>query len=189
MLARTTIADDVTETISVGAPAMNELTIEGVDLPRLTGLAAAFAQSMPRQLVIGMVGTLGAGKTTMTQQIAAALGLDTAEVTSPTFNLLSSYQGTLREQPIELHHLDAYRLGDEDEFLELGVEELFEAENSWVIIEWADRVEAVMPPETLWIELDLESGEGSADQASPPRSVTMRTADPDLALALDELQV
>ncbi|QDT62764.1 tRNA threonylcarbamoyladenosine biosynthesis protein TsaE [Stieleria bergensis] len=170
---------------------MNELTIDAVDLPRLTGLAEALVQTMPRQLVIGMVGTLGAGKTTMTQQIAAALGLDPAEVTSPTFNLLSSYRGAQRGQSIELHHLDAYRLADEDEFLELGVEELFEAENSWVIIEWADRVAAVMPPATLWIELDLHSGamgDGSTEPDAPARLVTMRTDDFDLGQALDELQ-
>ena len=126
-------------------------TLRGLDLPSLDRLAAAMVARLPSQIVIGLVGTLGAGKTALTQAIARASGVDVAEVTSPTFTLLQTHRGRFT-----LHHLDAYRVADEDEFLELGVEELFEEPNSWTIVEWADRVESVMPLDTLWLHLEIE---------------------------------
>ena len=106
---------------------------------------------MRAPLTIGLVGTLGAGKTSLVQAIAAAAEIDKADVTSPTFNLLQTHQGSIR-----IHHLDAYRLADEDEFLELGVEELFEDEQAWTLIEWADRVRSAMPLDTIWINIRVD---------------------------------
>jgi tRNA threonylcarbamoyladenosine biosynthesis protein TsaE len=135
----------------------------------------------PPKLVIGLVGTLGAGKTTFTQALAAAAGVNPEDVTSPTFTLLCSYDAQLAAGPIRLHHLDAYRLSDEDEFLELGVEELFETENSWVLIEWADRMKSVLPARTLWITIDVDD---SLNQESPNRKIALVTDDQDLQPAL-----
>ena len=66
---------------------------------------------------------------------------------SPTFVLIHP----LGTNP-EIHHIDAYRIRDSDEFLELGIEELFE-QPVLTIIEWADRFAECMPRNTLWIEL------------------------------------
>ncbi len=128
-------------------------TLANQDLASIDRLAAAMVERLPAHLVIGLTGTLGSGKTSLTQAIARAAGVDASEVTSPTFTLLQTYRAGLT-----IHHLDAYRIADEDEFVELGVEELFDA-NAWTIVEWADRVSSVMPPETLWIRLDIESDE------------------------------
>ena len=125
--------------------------IDAVTLGGLTDVAIAMVKHLPDRIAIGLVGTLGAGKTTLTQAIALAVGIDAAEVTSPTFTLLQSHQAG----SIKLHHLDAYRLADEDEFYELGVDELFD-ETAWTLVEWADRVRSVMPQETLWIEIEIE---------------------------------
>ena len=167
---------------------MPTATFDNVDLARLHQLAEAMTGLFPPQLVIGLVGTLGAGKTTFTQALAAAAGVDPDEVTSPTFTLLCSYDATIAAGPIRLHHLDAYRLSDEDEFLELGVEELFESENSWVLIEWADRMRSVLPVRTLWITIDIEA---SMQQPSPDRKISFVTDDKDveplLALLVDRI--
>ncbi|QEG02693.1 tRNA threonylcarbamoyladenosine biosynthesis protein TsaE [Stieleria maiorica] len=157
---------------------MPSLTFNDVDLDRLRKLAGELVRLMPARLVIGLVGTLGAGKTTFTQSLAAAMGVDPEDVTSPTFTLLCSYDATIHTGPIRLHHLDAYRLVDEDEFLELGVEELFDADNTWVLIEWADRVESVLPPETLWIHIDIPA---SDDPIAPQRQITLTTQNDALA--------
>ena len=53
-----------------------------------------------------------------------------------------------------LYHLDAYRLRDEDEFYELGIEEFIERPNTLTLIEWADRVANALPENTLWIEIE-----------------------------------
>lgn len=106
-------------------------------------------------LALGLTGTLGAGKTALVQAIARAAAIDAGEVTSPTFTLLQSYRGRSPRGELTIHHLDAYRIADEDEFIQLGVDELFAEPDSWTIVEWADRVAGVMPAETIWIELTI----------------------------------
>ena len=112
-------------------------------------LANALADSL-RELtpvVVALVGTLGAGKTQWVKFLANHLGANVDDVSSPTFVLMQRYPTTT---PIV--HLDAYRIGDADEFLELGVEEIFD-EPVITLIEWADRFRECMPNNTLWIEL------------------------------------
>ena len=127
-----------------------------MDLDRWAGL---LLRALPATVSLGLVGTLGAGKTRLVQAIAAAAGVDPAEVTSPTFTLLQTHAGRQPNRgPVTLHHLDAYRIGDEEEFLQLGVEELFDQPAAWTLVEWADRVAEVMPPETLWVRMEIEPG-------------------------------
>lgn len=113
-------------------------------------LAAALHAHLPPQACVGLVGTLGVGKTRLVQAFAEQLGLDAGDVTSPTFTMLQQYAGKR-----QLYHLDAYRIVDEDEFWELGVEELFE-EPAVVMIEWADRFASCMPAEMLWLRMRLQ---------------------------------
>lgn len=108
-------------------------------------LAQAIRNTAP--CTLGLAGTLGAGKTQLVKFIAQALGANPEDVMSPTFVLIHP----LGTNP-EIHHIDAYRIRDSDEFLELGIEELFE-QPVLTIIEWADRFAECMPRNTLWIEL------------------------------------
>lgn len=147
-------------------------------------LAGAMTQTLPTQMAIGLVGTLGAGKTTFVQRLAESLGLDPAQVTSPTFTLLNTYQGRIVAGPIRLHHLDVYRIADEDEFLELGVDELFDEPDAWVVIEWADRVDTMMPKNTLWLSIDLEDVDHAGDDLPTDRIVRLSTSDDEIAEAL-----
>lgn len=119
-------------------------------------LANALADSLRERtpVVVALVGTLGAGKTQWVKFLANRLGANVDDVSSPTFVLMQRYA---TNPPIV--HLDAYRIGDADEFLELGVEEIFE-EPAITLIEWADRFRECMPNNTLWIELQ-PTGEAS----------------------------
>jgi tRNA threonylcarbamoyladenosine biosynthesis protein TsaE len=113
-------------------------------------LGMALAEVLRPGTVIGLLGTLGAGKTRLVQAVACGLGVADIDVISPTFVLLNQYlQGTL-----PIYHFDAYRLRDDDEFLELGPEEYFEA-GGITFIEWADRVSSCLPPERIEIKIDL----------------------------------
>jgi tRNA threonylcarbamoyladenosine biosynthesis protein TsaE len=85
----------------------------------------------------------------LVQAIAAALGIDRREVVSPTFVLAHEHHGRRT-----LHHIDAYRLRDEDEFLALGPEEFFESDGL-TLLEWADRVENCLPREYIKIEIEV----------------------------------
>ena len=66
-------------------------------------------------------------------------------MTSPTFTLINEYRGD-----VPIYHFDCYRLSDESELYSLGYEEYFYADGI-VLIEWADRVEGLLPPETFRI--------------------------------------
>lgn len=108
--------------------------------------------------VVALVGPLGAGKTRLVQAIAAALGV-TEEVTSPTFVLVNEY----RSGRTPIYHFDAYRLKDEDEFIELGVDEYFAGLASsgpgLTFIEWGDRFANCLPRGVITITLALAGGE------------------------------
>lgn len=98
--------------------------------------------------VVALVGQLGAGKTHLVRSIAEGLGVkNAAAVTSPTFVLIQEYPARL-----PIFHFDAYRLGGEREFAELGVDEYFQG-NGVCLVEWADRVVGTLPPEHLRIEI------------------------------------
>jgi tRNA threonylcarbamoyladenosine biosynthesis protein TsaE len=99
--------------------------------------------------VICLEGDLGAGKTTLVQGIAAGWGsLD--PVSSPTFVLVNVYRRS-EGSGARLYHLDAYRLSGAYEAEDLDLDLM--QENGPLVVEWAERVEAVLPAERLWIRL------------------------------------
>lgn len=102
--------------------------------------------------VIAFKGPLGAGKTTMAKGIARGLGIDDT-VTSPTFTIVSEYEGRLR-----LHHVDAYRLSGPEDFAQAGGEEILSDRGGVCLIEWSERVEETLPPDAAVIELVVQEG-------------------------------
>lgn len=110
-------------------------------------LGKQLADELTPGTVVALLGTLGAGKTRLVQAVATALEVPAEDVTSPTFVLVNEYLGG--RMPI--YHFDAYRLKDEDEFLELGPEEYFDGAGI-TFVEWADRVESCLPKQILRIE-------------------------------------
>ena len=133
---------------------MKKYVFQSEDLAATSALGAALADSLPDGSVVGLSGTLGAGKTRLVQAAAVASGVDVRDVTSPTFVLINEYQG---HRPI--YHFDAYRIRDDDEFLQLGPEEYFDG-SGVTFIEWSERVEACLPPERLDILIHV-TGETS----------------------------
>ena len=100
--------------------------------------------------VVALIGPLGAGKTHLVRAIALGLGVPNSRVvTSPTFVLIQEYAGRL-----PIYHFDAYRLRNSGEFVDLGAHEYFEGRGV-CLVEWADRVEDVLPQEHLRITLQI----------------------------------
>ena len=93
-------------------------------------LARKIASEIKGGEVLLLNGTLGAGKTTFTKGFAKALGVKKT-VVSPTFTIIKEYEGT----SLTLYHIDMYRIEDEDEIYELGIEELYRSD-SVTVIEW-----------------------------------------------------
>lgn len=93
--------------------------------------------------VVLLQGPLGAGKTALTQGIAAGLGVR-GTVNSPTFTILKEYEGRL-----PLHHFDLYRIEDPEELYALGFDEYFLGDGVSVV-EWAERGETGEPGAEPW---------------------------------------
>lgn len=124
-----------------------QLTFDLPDLAATDRLGRQLAEHLPPGSVVALSGTLGAGKTRLVQALAAACGIHREEVVSPTFVLCQQYVGSRT-----IYHLDAYRLHDEDEFRELGVEEFFSSD-ALTIIEWAEKVSGCLPADRVEIEI------------------------------------
>lgn len=104
--------------------------------------------------VICLQGELGAGKTTFVQGIANGWGsLD--PVSSPTFILVNQYRRMDSDEL--LHHLDVYRLNSVLEAAELDLDEIMVA--GPLLVEWPERIQAILPTERLWITLDYVAEE------------------------------
>ncbi len=117
---------------------------------------AALARSLSEVLqggdVVGLEGGLGAGKTTFTRSAVHGLGVsEETAVTSPTFALLHQYEGRL-----PVGHTDLYRLGDEIELEELGLEELLEG-GAVLFVEWGRKFPGMAGRTNLWVELEIVS--------------------------------
>ncbi|HID86172.1 MAG TPA: tRNA (adenosine(37)-N6)-threonylcarbamoyltransferase complex ATPase subunit type 1 TsaE [Anaerolineae bacterium] len=99
--------------------------------------------------VICLEGELGTGKTCLAQGIGRGLGIG-EPIISPTFTLIREYKTPQGRPPF--YHIDFFRLEDAEEALALGLEEYFYGDGVCVI-EWAEKMKAVLPPERLWITL------------------------------------
>lgn len=107
------------------------------------------------QATLALTGPLGAGKTYLVRAVAEGLGIaDARQVSSPTFVLLQEYAARL-----PIYHFDAYRLSGPAAFTDLGVHEYFSGEGV-CLVEWADRVETVLPEKRLDIDLQPTSEQG-----------------------------
>jgi tRNA threonylcarbamoyladenosine biosynthesis protein TsaE len=120
-------------------------------------LARRVGETIDDRAVLLLVGDLGAGKTLFTRGLAAGLGIDPDEVSSPTFALVNRYDGGR----LRLYHLDLYRL-DETTAPEaaygLGLEEMLD-ERAVVAIEWAERL-GNFPLPTAWrVEIAHDAGD------------------------------
>lgn len=99
--------------------------------------------------VVALVGELGAGKTTLTQGIVRGLGVAEGHyIGSPTFTLINEYEGR-----VPVYHLDFYRIESPAELVQLGLEEYLDGEGV-AIIEWADKIEALLPEEHMLVRME-----------------------------------
>lgn len=152
-------------------PVLSSSPLETQNLGELLGRAIRYPQR-PRigerppstGALIGLVGELGAGKTTFAQGLARGLDVH-ARITSPTFTLINEYTST--SQDLRLFHVDSYRLDGDSEALAgemygLGMDEILDILDEEplndpapmrhvVVVEWADRLSQLLPADRLTV--------------------------------------
>ncbi|NIT56255.1 MAG: tRNA (adenosine(37)-N6)-threonylcarbamoyltransferase complex ATPase subunit type 1 TsaE [Aliifodinibius sp.] len=104
--------------------------------------------SLEAGTIVCLQGDLGAGKTHFVKGMAEGLGIESSEVSSPTFTLINEYDGDKM-----LYHFDCYRMESPREALEIGAEEYFYGDGI-TVIEWPERIESLIPPEAMWISIE-----------------------------------
>ena len=93
-------------------------------------------------------GDMGVGKTTLIKEIATLLGVNDI-TSSPTFSLVNEYQGPNDK----IFHFDFYRIEDEEEVLDIGIEDYF-YDNAWCLIEWPEKIPNLIPESITEIRLE-----------------------------------
>ena len=110
------------------------------------------ARALTDESVIALDGDLGAGKTCLARGIARGLGV-TSFVSSPTFTIVNEYEGGR----LKMFHFDTYRLADEEDFINAGLDEYFGS--GVCVIEWSDVISGVLPMGTIRMRIT-----GSGDE-------------------------
>lgn len=154
-------------------------TLHSANASETRAIGARLGAQLQGGEIIALQGDLGAGKTTLVQGLLQGMG-SRDRVTSPTFTLVNVY----RAGALEVHHLDAYRLGmagnTSDAAFGLGIEDVLGASDVVVVIEWAEIASALDAAATLHIRM-------VADEGSDQRTLTFTASDPPTAALLDAL--
>lgn len=113
-----------------------------------TNIGRRIAEMLSYGTVVALYGELGTGKTQLIKGICSGLGYPSERVHSPTFTIVNEYAAP--SGPI--YHFDAYRVEHLGEFYDLGYEDYFFGAGI-CLVEWADRVEPLIPAEALRLNL------------------------------------
>ena len=103
-----------------------------------------------KAFIVALKGDLGSGKTTFIQGLARGLKIK-ENILSPTFVIQKNFSLVLKNYK-NFYHIDAYRLKNPDELLELGFKELIRNPENLIVIEWADKIKKILPRNIFKIE-------------------------------------
>ncbi|MDP5106002.1 MAG: tRNA (adenosine(37)-N6)-threonylcarbamoyltransferase complex ATPase subunit type 1 TsaE [Polaribacter sp.] len=118
-------------------------------LENLSEVASEVIASVENKILL-FYGQMGVGKTTLIKEICKQLGvLDT--ISSPTFSLVNEYQTSKKDK---VFHFDFYRITDEEEALDMGIEDYL-YNNDWCLIEWPENIENLLPLDAVEIYLSI----------------------------------
>jgi tRNA threonylcarbamoyladenosine biosynthesis protein TsaE len=146
-----------------------KLSLKSQSVEQTQRIGSKIGESLTAGAVIGLDGTLGAGKTHLVKGIASGLGISEAAIVSPTYTICIPYDARL-----PLLHLDAYRIQSPEEVDELGLDELVD-NGAVLVVEWASTIENLLPPIDLRIKIsqtDEHERELLFESSKKPENVT-----------------
>ena len=128
--------------------AMKKTVMETSCMEETAKFAYEMAQNAEPGQVYALIGDLGVGKTVFTKGFAEGLGIE-EPVSSPTFTILQIYE----EGRLPLYHFDVYRIEEPEEMEEVGFDDYIYGDGV-CLIEWANRIEEILPEETIYIVIE-----------------------------------
>ena len=108
-------------------------------------------------LVLALIGDLGSGKTTFARAFAEGLGVK-EKIKSPTF-IIFRKSNIKNKNFLYFYHFDVYRINSEKEILKLGWEEIISNPENIVLVEWADKIENILPKNSVKINFKHLKGD------------------------------
>ena len=111
-------------------------------------------QQMGNSKVVALTGNMGAGKTTLISAVCRQLGV-TEATSSPTFSIINEYSYQDNGVEKSFFHIDLYRLKDEQEAMNAGVEDCIYS-GDYCFVEWPEKAPALFPPDTIKLHLQTE---------------------------------
>jgi tRNA threonylcarbamoyladenosine biosynthesis protein TsaE len=112
-------------------------------LKNIEKIAEKIAEKIKKGAILLLIGDLGAGKTTLSKEIAKKIGIKQNSIKSPTYSYIRAFPEK------NFYHIDLYRIENEDELLEAEIEELFKNTSNIILIEWANKLKN--PPKNAQI--------------------------------------
>ncbi len=134
------------------------------DADAMAALGRQIALQVQAGDVLALVGDLGAGKTTLIRGLCIALGIDSEQVSSPTFALCNVYEANA----FHVVHMDLYRLETADDLVATGLDEWLAQPDALCLIEWPEVARAELPPTTIWLQLSIVPGGRLVVQTNAP---------------------
>ncbi len=101
---------------------------------------------------LALKGPLGSGKSVFTKGLSSGLGIRES-IISPTFVIIKRYWIGDKFYK-NFYHLDCYRLDKSEEMIILGFKKIIDDSQNIVVIEWADKIEEILPSKTVWLNFD-----------------------------------
>lgn len=135
---------------------MEQTQIICKEIAELPLIARAILEKYPSERIFALRGVMGAGKTTFMQAMTVQLGSN-SRAASPTFALVNEYE---TEQGKSIYHFDFYRIKNEKEAIDIGFDEYLYSGN-YCFIEWAEKVENLLPQETINIFISVDEADNS----------------------------
>lgn len=132
---------------------MKEIEIK--DIEALPGAAREFLRELGERRVVTFDAPMGAGKTTFISAVCRELGVED-DISSPTFSIVNEYEGNDGEL---IYHFDCYRIDEEAEALDMGVEDYLSS-GCLCLIEWPEIIERFLPDDTVRVSI-AERSDGS----------------------------
>lgn len=133
---------------------MEKVVLHSKGLNDLDRVAEEIVKLFDKYKIISFSGPMGAGKTTLIKRICSLLNVQDS-VSSPTYSLVNEYQ---TQAGNTVYHFDFYRIQDEEEALDMGVDEYFYSDHL-CLIEWPERIINLLPDQILQVKINLEKNE------------------------------